>query len=75
VSSLRNRRVDRTRLPMTIAVDEETYAFIEECARQRHFRSVDEFFDAALKNFRKPVHALNAYVELEQAKGNPSRRS
>jgi hypothetical protein len=69
LANLRPRRANRPRLPLTIGVDEEMYAFIEECARQRHFRSVDDFFDAALRNFRKHVNALNTYVELEQAKG------
>jgi hypothetical protein len=44
-------------------------AFVEQCAQQRRFRSVDEFFDSALKVFRKHVEALNAYMELEEARG------
>lgn len=69
MSTLRTRKVSRSRLPLTITLDEEMYAFVEDCARQRRFRSLDEFFEAALKNFRKHVEALNAYVELESAKG------
>jgi hypothetical protein len=62
-------RPDRQRLPLTIALDPSTYTFIEECARQKHFRSLDDFFEAALAIYRNHVHALNAYVELEEAKG------
>lgn len=69
MANLRSRRSSRVRFPLTITVDEEMYFFVEECARQRHFRTLDDFFDAALKNFRTHVEALNAYVELEQAKG------
>lgn len=63
-------RPDRQRLPITITLDRSTYSFIEECARQKHFRSLDDFFEAALAIYRNHVHALNAYVELEEAKGD-----
>ena len=69
MANARSRKSSRVRFPLMITVDEEMYFFVEECARQRRFRSLDEFFDAALKNFRTHVGALNAYVELEQAKG------
>jgi hypothetical protein len=69
MGSLRLRRNHQARIPITIALERETYAFVEECARQKHFRSVDEFFEAALAIFKNHVEALNAYVELEEAKG------
>jgi hypothetical protein len=66
----RARRASRERLPLTITLDPAMMAFIEQCARERRFRSVDEFFDAALKVFRRHVEALNAYMELEEARGS-----
>ena len=63
------RRADRKRLPLTITLDPETYSFVEDCARLKQFRSVDEFFEAALANFRQHVRALESYLELEEAKG------
>ena len=67
--SAKNRRTDRQRLPLTITLDPETYSFVEDCARLKQFRSIDEFFEAALTNFRQHVRALDAYLELEEAKG------
>jgi hypothetical protein len=65
----RARRAIPQRLPLTITLDPAMLAFVERCARERRFRSVDEFFDAALKVFRRHVDALNAYMELEEARG------
>jgi hypothetical protein len=65
----KNRRTDRQRLPLTITLDPATYSFVEECARLKQFRSIDEFFEAALANFRQHVRALDAYLEIEAAKG------
>lgn len=70
MSSQRQRRVSRIRLPLTITLDPSMMQFVEQCAEQRRFRSVDEFFDAALKTFRRHVEAVNAYVELEEDKGH-----
>lgn len=66
----KNRRTDRQRLPLTITLDAATFRFVEECARLKQFRSIDDFFDAALANYRKHVRAVDAYLELEQAKGH-----
>jgi hypothetical protein len=63
------RRSSRRRVPLTIALNSESYEFVERCAREQRFRSVDEFFDAALAVFRRHVEALDAYVELEEASG------
>jgi hypothetical protein len=63
------RRSSRKRLPLTIALTSDSYEFVERCAREQRFRSVDEFFDAALSVFRRHVEALEAYVELEEASG------
>jgi hypothetical protein len=65
----KSRRTDRQRLPLTITLDPETFRFVEECARLRQFRSIDEFFEASLANFRRHVKAVDAYLELEEAKG------
>jgi len=69
MSQAKARRKDRQRLPLTITLDPQTYSFVEECARLKQFRSIDEFFEAALANYRKHVRAVGAYVELEEAKG------
>jgi hypothetical protein len=69
MSQTRNRRKDRQRLPLTITLDPETFRFVEDCAQLKQFRSVDDFFEAALQNYRKHVSALDAYFELEKAKG------
>ncbi len=42
---------------------------MEQCARNGHFRSVDDFFEAAVAIFRNHMAALDAYVEMEEAKG------
>lgn len=65
----KNRRADRQRLPLTITLDPATFRFVEECARLKQFRCIDEFFEAALANYREHVRAVDAYLELEEAKG------
>lgn len=57
------------RIPLTVTLDPEMLAFIEQCAQTRRFRSVDAFFDSALKTFRRHIEALDAYIQLEQARG------
>jgi hypothetical protein len=66
----RTRKPGRQRLPITIALDPTAYAFVEQCASEGWFRSVDDFFEAAVAIFRNHMAALNAYVELEEAKGH-----
>jgi hypothetical protein len=66
----RIKRSRGERIPLTVALDPQTFAFLEECARRRHFKSVDSFFDAALSVFRKHIHAVDAYLELEESKGH-----
>jgi hypothetical protein len=65
----RKTNTNTQRLPLTIALNPATYSFVESCARQKQFRSLDDFFEAALSVFRHHMDALNAYVELEEAKG------
>jgi hypothetical protein len=65
----RTRKPGRQRLPITIALDPTAYAFVEQCAGEGWFRSVDDFFEAAVAIFRNHMAALNAYLELEEAKG------
>lgn len=69
MNQTKNRRTDRQRLPLTITLDPATFSFVEECARLKQFRSIDEFFEAALANYKQHVRALDAYLELEEAKG------
>jgi hypothetical protein len=65
----RVRRSQDARLPLTITLDRTSYRFVEECALQKRFRSVDGFFDAAIAIFRNHIEALNSYIEIEEAKG------
>ena len=58
------------RLRITIALDPTAYAFVEKCASEGWFRSVDDFFEAAVAIFRNHMAALNAYLEMEEAKGH-----
>ena len=60
----RTRKPGRQRLPITIALDPTAYRFVEQCASEGWFRSVDDFFEAAVAIFR------NAYLEMEEAKGH-----
>ena len=48
----RTRKPGRQRLPITIALDPTAYAFVEKCASEGWFRSVDDFFEAAVAIFR-----------------------
>ena len=66
----RTRKPGRQRLPITIALDPTAYAFVEKCASEGWFRSVDDFFEAAVAIFRNHMAALNAYLEMEEAKGH-----
>lgn len=63
------RRSPQRRIPLTITLDAATYEFVEACAARKEFRSVDEFFEAALTIFKNHLDALMAYVELQEAKG------
>jgi hypothetical protein len=69
MTSVRVRCSNRQRLPITITLEPSTYAYVEACARERRFKSVDDFFDAAIAIFHNHVKALNAYIEIEEAKG------
>ena len=57
------------RIPLTITLDPDNYAFIESCVSLKEFDSVDKVFAAALGIYRKHLHALNAYAEEQLHKG------
>lgn len=57
------------RIPLTIMLSPEHYAFIESCVSLKEFDSVDKLFDAALGLYRKHVRAVNAYAEEQTYKG------
>jgi hypothetical protein len=57
------------RIPLTITLDPDYYAFIESCVSLNEFDSVDKFFDAALTFYRRHLHALHAYAEDQSHKG------
>jgi hypothetical protein len=65
----RTRKPGRQRLPITIALDPTAYAFVEQCASEGWFRSVDDFLESSVAIFRNNMAALNSYHELEEAKG------
>lgn len=58
-----------SRVPLTITLKPTSYEFVESCALHREFSSVDDLFEAALAIYKKHLEALEAYVELEKARG------
>ena len=64
-----NRRKSDRRVPLTITLDPATYEFVESCAVQKQFRSVDDLFEAALTIYKHHLEALTAYIELQKDKG------
>jgi hypothetical protein len=63
----RNRH---SRVALTITLKPTTYDFVESCGQRRQFSSVDDLFEAALAIYKNHLEAVNAYVELESARGN-----
>jgi hypothetical protein len=57
------------RIPITVTLDPDHYAFLESCVELREFDSVDDIFAAALVLYRKHVKALEAYAEEQSHKG------
>jgi hypothetical protein len=45
--SQKSTKTGSRRIPLTITLDPENYAFIESCVSLKEFDSVDKFFDAA----------------------------
>ncbi len=64
------RSVSRhSRVPLTITLDPATYDFVESCGLRREFRGVDELFEAALTIYKNHLEAMDAFVEMQQARG------
>jgi hypothetical protein len=59
----------QSRIPLTITLKASTYEFVESCARHREFSALDDLFEAALTIYKSHLEAVEAYVELEQARG------
>src|SRR5262245_52505168 len=59
----------RRRLPLTITLGSQDYAFIESCVSLKQFHSIDEFFDAAIALYQKHLDALSTYTEDQLHKG------
>jgi hypothetical protein len=59
----------RQRIPITIALEQDSHTFIESCVSLKQFDSVDELFAAALAFYRRHLNALNAYAEEQDHKG------
>jgi hypothetical protein len=64
-----NGRKGPQRIPLTITLDVDDFAFLESCVSLKEFDSVDRLFDAALAVYRKHVQALDAYAEEQSHKG------
>lgn len=63
------RSLRHSRVPITITLSPGTYDFVESCAARREFRSLDDFFEAALAIFGHHLEALTQYIELQETKG------
>lgn len=63
-------RQDRgQRVPLTIALDKRRYEFVLRVAKLREFRSLDDFFEAALSVYERHLLAAQEYIELQESKG------
>jgi hypothetical protein len=58
---------------LTIALSQDEFSFIDECVELKEFRSVDEFFGAALAFYRRHLEAIKKYADAQFAKGLPRR--
>jgi hypothetical protein len=67
-SSKRVRRSTQ-RYPLTITLSAKDLAFVESCVSLKSFDSVDQLFAAALAQYRRYIHAVNAYAEDQAHKG------
>jgi hypothetical protein len=67
--SQRSTKTGPRRIPLTITLNPENYAFIESCVSLKEFDSVDKFFDAALAFYSRHLLALQAYAEQQSHKG------
>lgn len=59
----------RERVPLTITLDRTRYEFVLSAAALKEFRSLDEFFEAALRVYQHHIHAVTEYLELQEARG------
>lgn len=57
------------RIPLTVTLDPDQYAFVESCVDLKEFESVDDIFAAALLLYRRHIKALEAYTEEQSHKG------
>jgi hypothetical protein len=67
--SQKSAKTGSQRIPLTITLNPENYAFIESCVSLKEFDSVDKFFDAALAFYGRHLSALHAYAEQQSHKG------
>jgi hypothetical protein len=65
----RNRLRKNSRIPLTITLNQDRYEFVVAAAASREFRSLDEFFEAALKVYERHMSTVQEYLELQEAKG------
>jgi len=60
---------DKKRVPLTITLSPEQYAFIEACATSRAFASLDQLFEAAITIFEMHKETLHAYLVEREVLG------
>jgi hypothetical protein len=60
---------NKKRVPLTITLSPEQYAFIEACAKSRAFTSLDQLFEAAITIFETHKETLHAYLLEREALG------
>jgi hypothetical protein len=69
VPKTKSRQKRSARIPITITLDRKWYDFVLEAADLREFRSLDEFFESALRMYEQHLSAVNEYFELQESKG------
>ena len=69
MASATRTRNSQSRIPLTITLKSTSYEFVESCAKHPEFSSLDDLFEAALTIYKIHLEAIDAYIELEQARG------
>lgn len=65
----RSRQDRSARVPLTIGLDRQRYEFVLQVAKLREFRSLDDFFEAALSVYERHLLAAQEYVAMQEANG------
>lgn len=65
----KSRSEKSARVPLTIALDRQRYEFVLRVAKLREFRSLDDFFEAALGVYERHLLAAQEYIAMQEANG------